>query len=74
MTEKILKKYTTKINGKILEILVITKLPLKLLEHFQKLKALQKEKKRKITFTLNAMCSFVILLLLLLHENRMYSF
>ena len=34
MIEKILKKDTTKINGKILEILVITELPLKLLEHF----------------------------------------
>ena len=34
MTEKILKNDTTKINGKILEILVITELPLKLLEHF----------------------------------------
>ena len=34
MIEKILRKDTTKINGKILEILVITELPLKLLEHF----------------------------------------
>ena len=34
MIEKILKEDTTKINGKILEILVITELPLKLLEHF----------------------------------------
>ena len=34
MIEKILKKDTTKINGKISEILVITELPLKLLEHF----------------------------------------
>ena len=33
MIEKILRKDTTKINGKILEILVITELPLKLLEH-----------------------------------------
>ena len=34
MIEKILRKDTTKINGKILENLVITELPLKLLEHF----------------------------------------
>ena len=34
MIEKILRKDTTKINGKILEILVITELSLKLLEHF----------------------------------------
>ena len=34
MIEKILKKDTIKINGEILEILVIIELPLKLLEHF----------------------------------------
>ena len=34
MIEKILRKDTTKINSKILEILGITELPLELLEHF----------------------------------------